>query len=51
MKTKECPSCAMNVDKKAIFCPICEFEFPRRNPIYSIIAILMAILLLMLFIF
>ncbi|MCH6202067.1 hypothetical protein MMU07_20995 [Aquiflexum sp. LQ15W] len=47
-KTKECPSCAMDIDSKAEFCPICEYHFPKTNPIYQWIAILLAILLLLL---
>lgn len=27
MKTKECPSCAMDVDGKSKVCPICNYEF------------------------
>lgn len=30
MKTKECPGCAMEVDKNADVCPICGYEFPRQ---------------------
>ncbi|AFL85222.1 hypothetical protein Belba_2678 [Belliella baltica DSM 15883] len=41
----------MDVDKTAVFCPICNFEFPRRNPIYAWVAVLLAIFLLILFIF
>ena len=32
VKTKECPSCAMEVDSSSKICPICQFEFPRRAP-------------------
>ncbi|WP_373492848.1 hypothetical protein [Aquiflexum sp.] len=51
MKTKECPSCAMDVEKDAKFCPICDFHFPKRNPIYRIVALLLALLMLLFFIF
>jgi len=50
MKTKECPSCAMDIDKNADFCPICLFEFPKRNPIYQWIAIILALFFLALII-
>ena len=50
MKTKECPSCAMDVDENAQFCPICNFHFPKRNSIYQIVALLLVVLLLLMFI-
>jgi len=50
-RTKECPSCAMEVDKKADTCPICQFEFPKRNPLYQWLAILLALFFLLMFIF
>ncbi|EKB47362.1 hypothetical protein B879_04040 [Cecembia lonarensis LW9] len=49
-QTKECPSCAMEVDKKAVICPICQYEFPKRNPIYQWLAILLALFFLLMFI-
>jgi predicted amidophosphoribosyltransferase len=30
VKTKECPSCAMEVENSLSICPICQFEFPKR---------------------
>ncbi|WP_170134440.1 hypothetical protein [Echinicola strongylocentroti] len=50
MKTKECPSCAMEVDAKAKICPICQFEFPQRSPIIQWVAILLAILFVLLYV-
>jgi predicted amidophosphoribosyltransferase len=50
-KTKECPSCAMDIDPKAEFCPICEYHFPKTNPLYQWVAILLAILMLLLLFF
>lgn len=47
---KECPSCAMEVDKKAKLCPVCQYEFPSTQKAYSWIAILLIIALLILFI-
>ena len=51
MKKKECPSCAMEVDSKSKFCPICGYEFPRQNPIYQWVAILLAVLFLLILLF
>jgi len=31
MKTKECPGCAMDVEKEADVCPICGYEFPKQS--------------------
>ncbi|WP_200979392.1 hypothetical protein [Echinicola sp. 20G] len=50
MKTKECPSCAMEVDVKANTCPICKYEFPKRSPIYQWVAILLAILFILMYV-
>ncbi|WP_175402793.1 hypothetical protein [Mangrovivirga cuniculi] len=46
MKTKECPSCAMEIDEKADVCPICQYEFPKQSPLLKYVAIALAILLL-----
>ncbi|HLU89035.1 MAG TPA: hypothetical protein VKZ51_04330 [Cyclobacteriaceae bacterium] len=46
-KTKECPSCAMEVDMDNALCPICGYEFPRQKPIYQWIAILLVIVFLL----
>ncbi|WP_293013350.1 hypothetical protein [Mongoliibacter sp.] len=50
MKKKECPSCAMEVDDKADVCPICQFEFPKRNPLYQWLAIILALFFLLMFV-
>ncbi|HEU5290918.1 MAG TPA: hypothetical protein VFU05_09770 [Cyclobacteriaceae bacterium] len=48
MKTKECPSCAMQVDAKSNICPICSYEFTDTNNGYlKWIAIILAILFLL----
>jgi len=47
---KECPSCAMTVDKAEKTCPICQYEFPTQPKAFSWIAILLIIALLLLFI-
>ena len=31
MKTKECPSCAMEVDINSKVCPICKYQFTRQS--------------------
>jgi RNA polymerase subunit RPABC4/transcription elongation factor Spt4 len=31
MKTKECPSCAMEVDASNKICPVCSYEFTDSN--------------------
>jgi predicted amidophosphoribosyltransferase len=49
-QTKECPSCAMEINKKEVFCPICQYEFPKRNPLYQWLAILLAVFFLLMFI-
>lgn len=45
--TKECPSCAMEVEKSSKICPICAYEFPQRSPVYQWVAILLAIVFLL----
>lgn len=50
MKTKECPSCAMEVDEASTACPICGYEFPRRSGMVKWIAIVLVIALLLLWI-
>ncbi|MFZ7115914.1 MAG: zinc ribbon domain-containing protein [Bacteroidota bacterium] len=51
MATKECPSCAMNVDDKSTVCPICGYEFPVRNRGFVFVAILLLIVVVLYFIF
>jgi RNA polymerase subunit RPABC4/transcription elongation factor Spt4 len=31
MKKKECPSCAMMINKTESVCPICSYEFPSES--------------------
>lgn len=47
MKTKECPSCAMEVDVKSKTCPICGYEFTGFSSGYKWVAILLIILFLL----
>ena len=49
MKTKECPSCAMDIDDGAQQCPICQYEFPVVKKTRIWLAFVLAILLLLLF--
>lgn len=51
MATKECPSCAMNVDDKSTVCPICDYEFPVTNKGFVIIAILLIVVTIVYLIF
>ncbi|MBL0032616.1 MAG: hypothetical protein IPP27_10700 [Bacteroidetes bacterium] len=51
MATKECPSCAMNVDDKSTVCPICGYEFPVRNKWFVLIAIILLIISFLYFVF
>ncbi|MEX0928180.1 MAG: hypothetical protein WD266_08195 [Balneolales bacterium] len=46
MKTKECPSCAIDVDAKREICPICGYEFPEQKSWPSYVIWVMIILLL-----
>jgi len=47
MPKKECPGCAIEVDKKEEICPVCGYEFPEQPKSVKIAAILMVILLLL----
>ena len=49
MKTRECPSCAMEVDASSKVCPVCSYEFTGTNGsgILKWVAILLAILFLL----
>lgn len=49
-KTKECPSCAMEIESAEKICPICQYEFPTQPKAFTWIAILLIIALLILFI-
>jgi hypothetical protein len=47
MKTRECPSCAMEIDANAKECPICGYEFPRYSAPTKMVALLLALLFLL----
>jgi len=46
MKTKECPSCAMNIEVANKECPICGYEFAETKMGYKWIAFLLILLFL-----
>ncbi|WP_420386390.1 zinc ribbon domain-containing protein [Roseivirga sp.] len=50
-KTKECPSCAMEIDADAQVCPICQYEFPKQSKVSVWVAVFLIILFLLYFIF
>ena len=49
MKKKECPSCAMKIDAKSKVCEVCNYEFPDHNRGLKWAAFLLAVLLLLLY--
>ena len=49
MPTKECPSCAMEIDTSDKVCPICGYEFPVQSKIYIWVAILILLVGLLYF--
>ncbi|MCB0490827.1 MAG: hypothetical protein KDC93_00270 [Cyclobacteriaceae bacterium] len=51
MKTKECPSCAMETDVKNKVCHICGYEFAEYSSGFKWVAILLIILFILYFIF
>lgn len=51
MKKKECPSCAMEIAASDEVCPICQYEFPKRNWFVQITAIILILVFLYFFIF
>ena len=42
---KECPSCALDVEKDAEVCPYCQYEFPVQKSSRKVMAWVMALLL------
>ena len=47
VKKKECPSCAMEIDRDEKVCPICQYEFPQQSQINVWVAIGLVILFLL----
>ncbi len=43
---EECPSCALEVDRKLEVCPYCAYEFPRQTRSRITMAWVMALLLI-----
>jgi RNA polymerase subunit RPABC4/transcription elongation factor Spt4 len=43
MKQKECPSCALMVDKDEKVCHYCGYEFPKQSNTFKIIIVVMLI--------
>jgi hypothetical protein len=50
MKTRECPSCAMEIDAEAKECPICGYEFPGYSTSMKLVALILALIFLLSFI-
>ena len=44
MKTKECPSCAMQIDANSRVCPICKYQFAEQPSRLKWTALVLAIL-------
>lgn len=51
IKNKECPSCAMMIEKNSRVCPVCGYEFPQQKEYLKITAIILIILLIVFFLF
>jgi len=47
MKKKECPSCAMKIESSLSICSICGYEFPKRAPWITGMAIFLLLILLL----
>lgn len=43
---QECPSCALEVDHTLDVCPYCAYEFPRQTRSRTVMAWVMALLLI-----
>lgn len=44
MALKECPSCAVDIDRTAEHCPICGYEFPKQKSFFKWVALLLILL-------
>jgi len=47
MKTKECPSCGMDIEADKNVCPICQYEFPASGGFNKWIALLLVLIFLL----
>ena len=45
-KTRECPSCALPIDADADVCPYCGYDLPKQKSSVSVVALVMALLLI-----
>ncbi len=43
MKKKECPACAMSIDRDKNVCPVCGYEFPKEQPLFKFLIVLLVI--------
>lgn len=43
MKQKECPACALMVDKDEEVCHYCGYEFPKQSNAFKIVIVVMLI--------
>ena len=46
MQKRECPSCAVEIDKREQVCPICGYELPQQKNNIKWIALFLALLFL-----
>ncbi len=44
MSQKECPSCAVEIDKNLTVCPVCGYEFPQSKSAVKWVAVIMVLL-------
>lgn len=44
-KTRECPSCALEIDAQADVCPYCGYDLPQEKQVWKIVAVVVALLL------
>ena len=44
-KTRECPSCALEIESREETCPYCGYELPREKQGWKLVAIIAVILL------
>jgi len=45
-KTRECPSCALEVPVDSEICPYCNYEFPVQKKFFPFVVVLLIVLLL-----
>ena len=47
MKKKECPSCAVEIERGEKVCPICGYEFPAENNLTKYLVLLLVIIFIL----